>query len=134
MVPPLIQFHRSNFLLTRLSHSGIIFVLLYCIVTFFIWLSKDIFRFVGAILFGAYLSTFFVLIAESINACILFYLARFLGRDFVENYLKTKGSKLDDKIGGLNFFWLSSFLVVMANSFLSISIISLGGFTALLWR
>ncbi|MCM8782898.1 MAG: VTT domain-containing protein [Candidatus Omnitrophica bacterium] len=64
--------------------SGIIFVFLYVVITFFIWLSKDIFRFISAVLFGANLSTLLVFIAEVINAFILFHLSRYMGKEFVE--------------------------------------------------
>ncbi len=93
-------------------YSGIIFIILYVIVTFFIWLSKDVFRFTAAILFGAYISTLFILIAEITNAFILFYLARFLGRNFVENSLKGKYKNLDERLANLNFFWLFLFRAV----------------------
>ncbi|MBU1726168.1 MAG: VTT domain-containing protein [Candidatus Omnitrophica bacterium] len=86
--------------------SALLFVIFYVVVTFFIWFSKDIFRFAAAIVFGPYLSTLLVLIAETINACVLFWFARFLGRHFVETALKAKNLELDKKISGLNFFWL----------------------------
>ena len=90
-------------------YSGIIFIALYVVITFFIWLSKDIFRFMAAVLFGAYLSTLFIYIAETINAFILFYTARYLGRGFVENTLKANRKDLDDRLAGVNFFWLFIF-------------------------
>lgn len=96
-----------------LLFSGILFVLLYCIVTFFILLSKDIFKFMGAVLFGAYLSTIMLLIAEIINACILFNLSRYLGRSFVEKSLRGKYNNLDERLGkGLSFLWLFLFRAV----------------------
>lgn len=90
-------------------YSGIIFIVLYVVLTFFIWLSKDIFKLAAAVLFGAYLSTLFILIAETINAVILFYLARFLGRDFVENSFKGSPKNLDKRLSKVNFFWLFLF-------------------------
>lgn len=90
-------------------YSGIIFILLYCGVTFFVWLSKDIFRLAAAIVFGAYFSSLFVFIAEVINAFILFHLSRGLGRGFVDNSLKGKLGSLDQRLGKLNFFWLFIF-------------------------
>lgn len=92
-----------------LFYSGALFIILYVVFTFFIWLSKDIFKLTAAILFGAYLSTLFILIAETINAFILFYLARFLGRDFVENSLKGSPKNLDERLAKVNFFWLFIF-------------------------
>ncbi|MCM8758056.1 MAG: hypothetical protein NC903_03235, partial [Candidatus Omnitrophica bacterium] len=37
--------------------AAIVFVILYVVITFFVWLSKDIFRLVSAIIFGAEIST-----------------------------------------------------------------------------
>ncbi len=93
-------------------YSGVIFIVLYVIVTFFIWFSKDVFRLMAAILFGSYLSTLFVWLAETINAFILFHLARYLGRGFVESSLKTNKRELDKKLANISFFWLFMFRFV----------------------
>lgn len=95
-----------------LFYSGILFVILYCFVTFFVWLSKDVFKFMGAVLFGAYFSTLFILIAEIINAFILFYLTRYLGRGFVEKSLEKRYKNLDQRLANINFFWLFLFRAV----------------------
>ncbi len=87
-------------------YSAILYVVLYCVVTFFVFFSKDIFWVAGAVTFGAYLSTLLVYIAEIISAFILFHLARYLGRNFVEHYLKKKSENLDDRLANINFFWL----------------------------
>lgn len=87
-------------------YSGIIYVVVYVIVTFFIFFSKDIFWITGALAYGPYLSTLLVIIAEAINAVILFHLARYLGRNFVEHCLKKKSEDLDDRLANINFFWL----------------------------
>ena len=87
-------------------YSGIIYIVLYVIVTFFIFFSKDIFWIEGALVFGPYLSTLLVIIAEVINAFIFFHLARYLGSNFVEHYLKKKSETLDDRLANINFFWL----------------------------
>jgi uncharacterized membrane protein YdjX (TVP38/TMEM64 family) len=115
-----------------LFYSGIIFVILYCIVTFFIWLSKDYFKFIAAVLFGPYLSTLFIWISEIINATILFYIARLLGRDFVENSLRGRYNKLDEGLGNLSFFWLFLFRAVplIPFRFLDLSL----GFTRVSFR
>lgn len=92
--------------------AGLIFVLLYVVVTFFIWLSKDIFRITAALLFGPVLSTVFVFIAELINAFILFNFSRILGRGFVEEHLKGNFRNLDEKLAQANFAWLFIFRTV----------------------
>lgn len=95
-----------------LFYSGLAFITLYVIVTFFIWLSKDIFRFMAAVLFGAYLSTVFIWVAETVNAFVLFYAARYLGRGFVEDKLRPGQRDLDKRLAGVNFFWLFLFRAV----------------------
>lgn len=61
-----------------------IFIAAYVLVTFFIWFSKDVFRLVAAFIFGAGLSTLLVWVAETINACLLFYFSRFMGGQFIQ--------------------------------------------------
>ena len=54
--------------------SGFIFISLYVGVTTFAWFGpKDVFRVVGAILFGPVMSTVCIYISEMANAAILFY-------------------------------------------------------------
>lgn len=89
--------------------SAVSYILLYVAVTFFIFFSKDLFWFMGAILFGPFLSALFICIAEAINAFILFYLSRFLGRGYVENKLSGRYRYLDDKLGQVSLFWLFIF-------------------------
>jgi len=89
-----------------LVYASLIFVLLYCLVTFFVWFSKDIFFVAGAVLFGVYLSTLLVWIAETINAFILFYLARYLGKGFVDDSLKSGYRNLSEKLSQISFPWL----------------------------
>lgn len=92
--------------------SAVVYVALYVVITFFIFFSKDIFWVAGAVAFGAIFSTLLVYIAEIINVFILFNLARCLGRNFVEHYLKKKSQGLDDKLANINFFWLFVIRVV----------------------
>jgi uncharacterized membrane protein YdjX (TVP38/TMEM64 family) len=47
-----------------------------------------------------------VLIAEIVNAFILFFLARKLGRKFVSDSLHARSADLDKKLSGISFFWL----------------------------
>ena len=97
-------FYKSWLLQFPLFISGLIFVLLYVGVTFFAWLAKDLFKIIGAFVFGAYLSTFLIWIAEMFNAAILFHLSRNLGRGFVESKLKRKEGGLNRKIEGSGFW------------------------------
>jgi len=92
-----------------LFYGALVYILLYVLVTFFIFFSKDIFWVVGAVLFGAYFSTLFISIAETINAFILFYLSRYLGRAYLSKSLKGKYKDLDRRLGRISFFWLFIF-------------------------
>jgi len=89
--------------------SSLIFICLYVVVTFFVFFSKDIFYLSVALFFGPYLSTLLILVAEIINACILFHLARFLGRAYVDRSLGEKYRNLDDRLGRIGLFWLFIF-------------------------
>lgn len=93
-------------------YRGVIYIYLYVIVTFFIWFSKDLFWVIGAFLFGALLSAGLIWLAEIINACILFNLARSLGRSYVEHMLKGKLNRLDERLGSRGFFWFFIFRAV----------------------
>ena len=101
-------------LLTRGSvlRVSAIFVFLYVTVTFFIWLSKDVFRFIAAVVFGPLLSTLLVFLAETINAAILFSLSRYLGKDFVDNLLKDSSRGLKKTISRASLGTLFTLRVV----------------------
>jgi len=76
--------------------SGLIYIVIFVALTMLIWFGpKDVFKVAGAILFGATISTVLVLIAESINACLLFYLSRSLGREYVVQKFKLKTRDID---------------------------------------
>jgi len=87
--------------------SAVVFVVLYVVVTFFVWLGpKDIFRIAAAVIFGAGLSTLLVWIGEMINAAVLFTLSRKLGREFVESKLKGGWQRLDQTIATTSVWWI----------------------------
>lgn len=100
---------EKNLMAFPLVYSSILYIALYVIITFFIFFSKDVFWLMGAVLFGAALSTLFICIAEVINAFILFNLARRFGRAYVEKSISEKYKHLDEKLGRINFFWLFIF-------------------------
>jgi uncharacterized membrane protein YdjX (TVP38/TMEM64 family) len=89
--------------------SSAIYILLYVVVTFFIFFSKDIFYLAGALIFGPYFSALLIFISEVINAFILFCLARYLGRAFVEKSAGEKYKNLDERLGRISLFWLFIF-------------------------
>jgi len=90
------EYLRTLLINLPILFAGIIFVVLYVVLTFFIWAGpKDFFRVAGALLFGPYISTIFIWVAEIANACILFHLSRKMGRGFVEEKFKIKKKALD---------------------------------------
>lgn len=89
--------------------SGLIYIALYVVVTFFVFFSKDVFWISGAYLFGAFFSALFICFAEVINAFILFYLSRNLGRAYVESSLPDKYKRLDERLSKISFLWLFIF-------------------------
>lgn len=82
--------------------AAIIFILFYIIGTFFIWYLKDPLKIVGAICFGAYLSTVFIYLAEIVNAYIFFQISKIGGKDFIEKKVRGKYKKVYEKIGKMN--------------------------------
>ena len=76
--------------------SGLIFVVLYVGTTTFIWFGpKDVLRVASAVFFGGPVSAIFVWLGEMINAVIMFYLSRVLGRKYVMQKLKSKAETID---------------------------------------
>lgn len=63
--------------------AGPLFVLAYVGLTFIIFIAKDLLKIVGAVVFGAYTSTFLIWCAEMLNVFVLFHLSRRLGREFI---------------------------------------------------
>lgn len=86
--------------------AGVIFVFLYVVGTFFIWYLKDPLKVVGAVIFGAYVSTLLIYIAEIINAVIFFNLSSILGKDFLEKRLPGKFKNLYEKVERLPLGWV----------------------------
>ncbi len=70
--------------------AALVFVGFYTFVSFFVWFAKDLLKVIGAVAFGPYWSTFFIWIAELINAFVLFHLARKLGRAYIEEKFKIR--------------------------------------------
>lgn len=95
---------RRMFMGGSLLRAALIYIFMYVAVTFFIWLSKDIFRFVAAIIFGPFLSTILVFLAETINAAVLFTLSRYLGKSFVDTLLRSSSRNLQNKISRSNLW------------------------------
>ena len=113
--------------------SGFVFVLLYVVLTFFIWFGpKDVLRIASAILFGPILSTIFVTIGELINAVVLFHVSRFLGQDFVQKKFGRKKEELAPEKRDTS--WLT-ILALRSNPLVSFRVMDLGyGLTKVSFR
>ncbi|MFH1678990.1 MAG: VTT domain-containing protein [Candidatus Omnitrophota bacterium] len=86
-----------------LWQAAFIYVLIYVLVNIFVSLAKDILKVIGAIYFGAFLSSACIWAAEVINAVILFSLARYFGRGFVQERLNGRAKAIDEMIGCAGF-------------------------------
>jgi uncharacterized membrane protein YdjX (TVP38/TMEM64 family) len=89
-----------------LVYSSMAFTFLYVVGTFVVWYLKDPLKVVGAIVFGAYLSTLLIFIAEIINACIFFQISNSLGKDYVEESLKGRFKRFYERIDEMNIGWI----------------------------
>ncbi len=92
-----------------LLYSGSLYVLLYVFVSFFFFFAKDVLWFMAAVLFGPSLSALLICIAETLNAYILFHLARYLGKSYVEKTVSGKHKVFYEGLSRVNFFWLFVF-------------------------
>ena len=87
--------------------SGFIFVVSYVVITFFIWFGpKDVFRILAALLFGPYVSTLYVWLAEIGNVFVLFHFARKLGQEFIVNKFNLDKGRLEKTKGNTGFLWV----------------------------
>jgi len=89
-----------------LSLVALAFAMAYVAGTFLIWQLKDPLKIIGAVLFGAYLSTLLIYIAEIVNAYIFFTLSRKLGRDFVEKKVKGRLKRFYEHIETMSLGWV----------------------------
>jgi len=85
-----------------IAFASFAFTLFYVVGTFFIWYLKDPLKIVGATLFGAYLSTILIYIAEIINAYLFFHISNVLGKDFVEKSLRGKFKNFYKNLENIN--------------------------------
>lgn len=81
---------------------AVLFVGLYIVGGIFLWYIKDIMKVVGAIFFGAYVSTLLIYVAEIIDAYIFFHMSNALGKDFLEKKLKGRFKNLYEKLARLD--------------------------------
>jgi uncharacterized membrane protein YdjX (TVP38/TMEM64 family) len=88
-------------------YSSLIFIALYVASNFFITGDpKEVLKLVAIVVFGVYLSAALIYIAEIINATVFFHLSKFLGKEFMDKYLKGRFKNFYEKLGNLNFGWI----------------------------
>lgn len=86
--------------------SGLLYIVVYVGITTLLWVGTiDFFRTTAALLFGPYVSTILVYIAEIFNASILFLISRQLGREFVEQKFNLKEKDLKYTKSNSGFWW-----------------------------
>lgn len=97
----LIQEKLSRF---PLIFSGIVFVIVYVVSSSVVWLGpKDVLRLAAVFVYGPYVSTVFVTVAELGNLPIMFLLSRRMGRPFVAERLKGGMKEVDQAIAETSF-------------------------------
>lgn len=85
--------------------ARLLYVLLYIIGTV-VLLPGTVLSFAGAVLFGPWEGTLYTWIGASIGAVLAFFLAKALGRDFVDRLLKGKFQAFDERIRDNGFIGL----------------------------
>lgn len=78
------------------STAELLYLLIYAVKPFFFIIPANVVAIVGGTIFGPVKGFILIMIGFWISATIAFYLARFLGRGFVEGLLKNKFMKLDN--------------------------------------
>lgn len=85
--------------------ARLIYVLFYIIGTV-VLLPGTVLSFAGAVLFGPWEGTLYTWIGATIGAVLAFFLAKALGRDFVDRLLKGKFQAFDQRIRANGFMGL----------------------------
>ncbi|KMT20830.1 TVP38/TMEM64 family protein [Clostridium cylindrosporum] len=78
--------------------SILMYMILNLIRPIFIIIPAWIFAVVSGVIYGPLMGTFYSLIGIFLSATVSFYLARFLGRDFLVHFLGKKFHKMDEKL------------------------------------
>lgn len=106
-----------------LGYAALIFVSLYTLGTFAFWTLKEPLKVIGAILFGAYISTGLIYIAELINAIVFFKLSRLLGKDFVAKKVGGGFKRFYQRLEGMP---LSKVMFLRANPLIPYRVFDVG--------
>lgn len=106
-----------------IGYAALIFVLLYTLGTFALWTLKEPLKVIGAIIFGAYVSTGLIYIAELINGIVFFKLSRLLGKDFVERKVGGGFKRFYDRLEGVS---LTKVIFLRANPLIPYRVFDVG--------
>ncbi len=100
---------KLNLTLKNIPHlyAAIAFIVFYILANFVFYADvKSLLKPIGAVMFGAYISTLLIYLAEIINAVIFFNLSRFFGMKFAARILKGKFHKFYEKVSDMDFRWI----------------------------
>lgn len=76
--------------------APVIFLAL-CIIRPVILLPVGLFSVLGGIMFGSFMGGVYTILGSTVGSIMAYYIARYLGRDFIENLMHDKMKKLDVK-------------------------------------
>ena len=90
--------HITEFIRSKGIYAVIIFLLLFALKPILVVIPTNIVEIMGSVLFGPIYGIILSTIGLWLSATVAFYLAKFLGKDFVKSILGNKTVKIDDKI------------------------------------
>lgn len=79
--------------------SEIIYLMIFVVKPFFVFIPANVVFIMGSMVFGPLEGSILSIIGLWISGTIAFYLAKFLGKDFVHKILGKKLIKIDNKLG-----------------------------------
>ncbi len=91
---PQLDFLQEFFFKIPFFVSAIIFIVAYVLSAFVVIDLKDVLKVVSALVFGVWGSSLLIWISELFSCLMLFYLARYLGQDWVEKKLYISEKKI----------------------------------------
>lgn len=96
--------HMKRFILSYGKYSALVFVLMYTLKPIIFIVPASLLSILAGNVFGPYIALILSMIGCFGSATVAFYMARFLGRSFVDKLLKGKALKLDSNIEKNGFF------------------------------
>ncbi|MBD7910686.1 MULTISPECIES: TVP38/TMEM64 family protein [Clostridium] len=104
-----------HFIADKGPYAVAIYLLIYAIKPFLVVIPSNVLVIVSGVLFGPVKGSILSMIGFGISGAIAFYLARFLGKDFVQSIIGKRFIKLDDnmKKDGFRILFLLRLLPVI---------------------